>query len=163
LKTSLKVRQRRWNDFCGFIAKRARKNFEWNLTQRGFTGRLEFDHSKKRLVPYVQPSDETRASKGHDRDPKSLSGGEKSYSTISLLLALWEAMGCPIRCLDEYDVFMDAANRAITTRMIVECASHTSGVQHILISPQNLPYVHNNPNCRILKLNDPERNGGINN
>jgi hypothetical protein len=30
---------------------------------------------------------------------KSLSGGEKSFATICLLLALWEAIGCPIRCL----------------------------------------------------------------
>jgi structural maintenance of chromosomes protein 6 len=32
---------------------------------------------------------------------KSLSGGEKSFSTICMLLALWDAMGSKIRCLDE--------------------------------------------------------------
>lgn len=46
----------------------------------------------------VQP-DETQLSRG--RQTKTLSGGEKSFSTICLLLALWEAMGAPIRCLDE--------------------------------------------------------------
>lgn len=35
------------------------------------------------------------------RGAKTLSGGEKSFSQICLLLALWEAMGSPIRCLDE--------------------------------------------------------------
>ena len=39
-------------------------------------------------------------------DIKSLSGGEKSYSTICLLLALWDAMDVPFRALDEFDVFM---------------------------------------------------------
>jgi len=34
-----------------------------------------------------------------EKDPKALSGGEKSFSTICLLLALWESIGCPIRCL----------------------------------------------------------------
>ena len=35
------------------------------------------------------------------RGAKTLSGGEKSFSQICLLLSLWEAMGSPIRCLDE--------------------------------------------------------------
>lgn len=43
--------------------------------------------------------DETRTGKG--RETKTLSGGEKSFSTICLLLSLWDAMGAPIRCLDE--------------------------------------------------------------
>jgi chromosome segregation ATPase len=41
-----------------------------------------------------------------EKDPKSLSGGEKSYSTICLLLSLWASMRNPFRALDEFDVFM---------------------------------------------------------
>jgi structural maintenance of chromosomes protein 6 len=38
-----------------------------------------------------------------DKDPRSLSGGEKSFSTICLLLAMWEAIGSPLRCLGTSD------------------------------------------------------------
>jgi chromosome segregation ATPase len=70
-------------------------------------------------------------------DPKSLSGGEKSYATICLLLALWEAMASPFRALDEFDVFMDAANRHLAMKLMVDHArtSHHRS-QYILISPQ---------------------------
>jgi chromosome segregation ATPase len=61
-----------------------------------------------------------QSSKG--RNTKTLSGGEKSFSSICLLLALWEAMGSPLRCLDEFDVFMDNVNRDVSTKMIVSCS-----------------------------------------
>ena len=48
-----------------------------------------------------------RASKkAKEKDPKALSGGEKSFSTVCLLLALWDSMATPFRALDEFDVFM---------------------------------------------------------
>ena len=45
------------------------------------------------------------------RDIKTLSGGEKSFCTVSLVLSLWEDMYPPFRILDEFDVFMDSINR----------------------------------------------------
>ena len=68
-----------------------------------------FDHAAGTLVLKVQ-TDEAAAMAGtqREKDTKSLSGGEKSYAQMCLLLALWESIGSPIRCLDEFDVFMDA-------------------------------------------------------
>ena len=56
------------------------------------------------------------------RDMKTLSGGEKSYSTISLVLALWSQIQPPFRILDEFDVFMDSINRRIALDQIINYA-----------------------------------------
>jgi len=55
-------------------------------------------------VCQVQPV-QTEKGEGN-KDLKSLSGGERSFSTICFILALWNAMESPFRCLDEFDVFM---------------------------------------------------------
>ena len=82
----------------------------------------------------MQP-DETQRDR-HGRQTKTLSGGEKSFSQICLLLSLWEAIGAPIRCLDELysqpsldwkgsklnmcsDVFMDSVNREASMKLLV--------------------------------------------
>jgi chromosome segregation ATPase len=53
---------------------------------------------------------------------KSLSGGERSFATVSLLLSLWDTSTSPLRCLDEWDVFLDHVNRNIAAKMLVGTA-----------------------------------------
>jgi len=42
---------------------------------------------------------------------RNLSGGERSYTTVALVLAVWDKLLIPFYMLDEFDVFMDMANR----------------------------------------------------
>lgn len=89
----------RWADFRDQISSRAKLQFLFHLANRGYTGKLTFDHDKNNLYVRVQ-TDEGK--KKLTKDSKSLSGGEKTFSTICLLLTMWEAVGCPLRCLDEF-------------------------------------------------------------
>ncbi|KAL8874123.1 MAG: hypothetical protein Q9174_000493 [Haloplaca sp. 1 TL-2023] len=116
LKMTLVHRKERWKVFQRAITARARVQFMWMLSERSFRGRLLANHKEKKLDLNVEP-DPTKVGKG--REAKTLSGGEKSFSTICLLLSLWDAMGAPVRCLDEFDVFMDSVNREVSMRKMV--------------------------------------------
>lgn len=117
MKNALNKRLAKWRMFQRFISSASRANFMYLLSERDFRGRLLLDHENHTLEVQVEP-DKTRKNAAA-RNTKTLSGGEKSFSSICLLLAIWEAMGSPIRCLDEFDVFMDNVNRAISTNMLV--------------------------------------------
>jgi chromosome segregation ATPase len=129
LKASMELRAHRWDNFRRYIALRAKANFLMFTSLRGYEGRLKFSHQKKRLDISVKTDEATQAAR---KDAKSLSGGEKSFSTVAFLLTLWESVNCPIRGLDEFDVFQDSVNRETSIRMLVETAMSTNEKQHIL-------------------------------
>lgn len=113
-------RMEKWEAFRAYISLAAKSYFGYYLHLRGDDGSLRFNHQLKRLEIRVATGDQF--SKGsRQTDSRSLSGGEKSFSQISLLLSLWQSISSPLICLDEFDVFMDAVNRKQTMSMIVSC------------------------------------------
>ena len=94
----------RWHEFRKHIALRTKLMFQYLLSTRAYYGKVLFEHDKQKLEIRVQTDDQA-ATQGLNKDAKSLSGGEKSFSTICLLLALWQAIGCPIRCLGTCSAF----------------------------------------------------------
>lgn len=149
---ALKQRVAQWYQYRSFIAMRAKFMFIRSLEHRGYNGQLKFNHSENKLALLVQ----TKESKV-TRDTKQLSGGERSFSTVCFLLALWEATECPFRALDEYDVFMDAVNRRISTSMIIDAANLAKNRQFILISPQDMSGVKLSSDVTVVRLEPPER------
>jgi chromosome segregation ATPase len=65
-------------------------------------GSIVIDHQEGTLKVKVSPSKEHKSV----ADIMSLSGGERSFSTVSFIMALWEAVYPPFCFLDEFDVFM---------------------------------------------------------
>ncbi|EGG00381.1 uncharacterized protein MELLADRAFT_93316 [Melampsora larici-populina 98AG31] len=156
LKHALQLRKNKWLQFRCHISVRARMKFINHLNNRGYTGKLNFDHNHQRLEVHVDThSDELRQAKL--RDPRGLSGGERSFSTISLLLTLWDAVNCPIRCLDEFDVFMDMQHRKVAVDMMINSAKEAHEVQYIFITPQDLRSTAFGPETKIVRMLDPIR------
>ncbi|KAF6748514.1 hypothetical protein DFP72DRAFT_916170 [Ephemerocybe angulata] len=161
LKRAIITRLRRWVEFRSHIALRTKINFGYHLSNRGYFGKVDFNHTEQTLQLKVQTDDQANKGSG-EKDPKSLSGGEKSFSTICLLLSLWDAISCPLRCLDEFDVFMDAVNRRISMKMMIETATENSNKQYILITPQDMTNVHIGDNVKVSRMDDPQRGAGLN-
>ncbi|KAI1204161.1 P-loop containing nucleoside triphosphate hydrolase protein [Annulohypoxylon truncatum] len=156
LKKALMDRLRKWRTFQRLISAHARCNFNYLLSERGFRGELFLDHKAKRLQVQVEPDETRKTSSG--RNTKTLSGGEKSFSSICLLLAIWDAMGSPLRCLDEFDVFMDNVNRAISTNMLITTARRSVGKQFILITPNAIEgRAKIDKDVKIIRLTDPRQ------
>jgi structural maintenance of chromosomes protein 6 len=68
-------------------------------------GDLQLDH--KNCILKI----ETIFKGGANEVARNLSGGEGSFTTVALVLAVWNKLLNPFYMLDEFDVFMDMANR----------------------------------------------------
>ncbi|KAF7164957.1 hypothetical protein CNMCM5623_009335 [Aspergillus felis] len=150
LKATLRHRKARWLIFRSHISSRAKAQFTYLLSERSFRGRLLTDHNGKLLDLQAGDVDAGRGA-------KTLSGGEKSFSQVCLLLALWEAMGSPVRCLDEFDVYMDHINRKMAIDMLMLAARRSIGRQFILITPGSRAEITLAPDVRVKELAEPER------
>ncbi|KZV95368.1 P-loop containing nucleoside triphosphate hydrolase protein [Exidia glandulosa HHB12029] len=153
-EAALDERRDKWCMFRMYMSLRCKMQFSYHLSCRAYYGKVSLKHSKRELTLEVRTEDQASTSM---KDTKALSGGEKSFSTICFLLSLWDCIGCPVRCLDEFDVFMDAVNRKVTMRMIMEAANEAHRKQYILISPQALNGVKLLPSVKVLRMSDPDR------
>eukprot|EP00775_Hariotina_reticulata_P005405 gene5405-5638_t len=75
------------------------------------------------------------------KDLKQLSGGERSFTTVSFVLALGEYTESPFRAMDEFDVFMDPIQRRCAIQTLLEFALEKGHLQFVLLTPQDLQVV----------------------
>ncbi|GLI58594.1 hypothetical protein VaNZ11_000322, partial [Volvox africanus] len=111
------------------------------LRRRDHDGKLEFNHTERTLKLLVRPKGKNNRDVQAVEDLKQLSGGERSFTTVALLLAIGENTESPFRCNDEFDVFMDDVNRRVATETLLEFAMEHSMFQYIFLTPQGIATV----------------------
>ncbi|NXY12956.1 SMC6 protein, partial [Atrichornis clamosus] len=124
-----------YQQFLRSLSMRCKLHFESLLRVRGCAGKIFFDHKNETLSITVQPREEEKAFRS---DLRSLSGGERSFSTVCFILSLWNISESPFRCMDEFDVYMDMVNRRIAIDMILERADFQPYRQFILFTPLSM-------------------------
>ncbi|NXG48593.1 SMC6 protein, partial [Psilopogon haemacephalus] len=143
-----------YKQFLRLLSLRCKIYFEHLLRIRACSGQILFDHKNETLSITVQPREEDKAV---HNDVRSLSGGERSFSTVCFILSLWSVTESPFRCLDEFDVYMDMVNRRIAMDMILKVADSQQHRQFILLTPQSMSSLPSSPRIRIFRMQDPER------
>lgn len=147
-------RYRTYQQFRRYLTLRCKFYFDSLLSQRAYSGKISFDHKNETLSITVQPGEGNKAALS---DMRSLSGGERSFSTVCFVLSLWSIAESPFRCLDEFDVYMDMVNRRISMDMMLTMADSQRFRQFILLTPQNMSSLPSSNLIRILRMQDPER------
>uniref|UniRef100_A0A7N8X274 Structural maintenance of chromosomes protein 6 n=1 Tax=Mastacembelus armatus TaxID=205130 RepID=A0A7N8X274_9TELE len=125
-------RQNRYKILRRSLSVRCKLYFNNFLIKLNCCGSMIFDHNNETLSILVKPPgwDDDGVS-----DMRSLSGGERSFSTVCFMLSLWEITESPFRCLDEFDVYMDMHNRRISLDLLLELSERQHFRQFIFITP----------------------------
>ncbi|XP_075717183.1 structural maintenance of chromosomes protein 6 [Rhinoderma darwinii] len=147
-------RYKTYQQFRRYLTLRCKFYFDSLLSQRAYSGKISFDHKNETLSITVQPGEGNKAALS---DMRSLSGGERSFSTVCFVLSLWSIAESPFRCLDEFDVYMDMVNRRISMDMMLTMADSQRFRQFILLTPQNMSSLPPSNIIRILRMQDPDR------
>ena len=144
LTNDINKRQQLWVEFLTHLKGATATQFDQMLRINNYTGELNFDDVSKTLDLNVHKGERRDARKN---DVKGLSGGERSYTTICLLIALGENLETPFRILDEFDVFLDPQNRKLVMSVLIHTAKQLLHRQFIFIT-----YVISNV-CRVNCIN----------
>ncbi|XP_043997776.1 structural maintenance of chromosomes protein 6 [Gambusia affinis] len=157
LNNIMSDRQNRYKIMRRSLSVRCKLYFNNFLIKMNCCGAMIFDHNNETLSISVKPpgKDKDGAS-----DMRSLSGGERSFSTVCFMLSLWEITESPFRCLDEFDVYMDMHNRRICLDLLLELSERQHLRQFIFITPLNTSNLPKTALIKIHHLRDPEREDG---
>lgn len=143
---NIKLRILKREELKLITADKIRTNFQTLTGKRNYEGDLYFDHEKQKL-------DLTMKVNIKAGDKNTLSGGERSFAAMCLILSIWPFIGCPVKILDEFDVFMDSVNRDTILKELIELFEQ-SGLQIILITPLSMKL----NNVDYIMLKHPNRN-----
>jgi chromosome segregation ATPase len=123
----------------------------------GHMGDLVFDHTHGTLGIKVTLMSDSGTGRTVT-NTRTLSGGEKSFTTLALLLALGQVTQVPFAVFDEIDVYMDDVNRKITLQALFDEAKAQLGRrQYCVLTPNDLTGIKTDDDTQILKMPEPAR------
>lgn len=178
LETSSKSRETAYHMLISYIEKMVNIHFQEFLKHKEFEGYIdikfhessnsnsesEAKRKAKTLDLVIRPHKSLSQSQYKSSqeihsfsNTKSLSGGERSFSTVAFIISLWQVCPSPFRILDEVDVFMDMVTRHITLDSLVEFAATKSNKQFIFLSPLSLQQFNHSQFIKIFQMPEPAR------
>jgi chromosome segregation ATPase len=83
---NLNDRLLKWQTQLKYLEKSVAKNFDAYMQKKAYAGTVKFNHAEKLL--HLETQTDNFDENTQCSDVRQLSGGERSYTTLSLLLAL---------------------------------------------------------------------------
>ncbi|XP_061708220.1 uncharacterized protein LOC133518575 [Cydia pomonella] len=133
------------------IARRVQFDFNAMLSVNGYSGNMNIDFPNAVLEMTCTGRESARRA----ASTASLSGGERSYSTVAFVMALWACVELPFYFLDEFDVFMDNVNRQRVMNILLDHALKNPSRQFVFLTPQDASSVKAGPQISIHVMADP--------
>lgn len=106
LRRAYRRREAKMEEVEAAMEKLINKRFNFYMKKKGNLGRMTIDKDAKKLSLVVQIGGSKKAGSGQAKDLKTLSGGERSFTTVAFTLALGAETDMPFRAMDEFDVFV---------------------------------------------------------
>jgi structural maintenance of chromosomes protein 6 len=116
-----KARRKRFKGLRSHVTKMSSLGFNSMQANFGAAGSLDINHRDRSLKADVV----LREGAEVVNNAGQLSGGERSSTTLALLMSLTTAIDTPFTCMDEFDVFMDERNRRISVKTMMDHAMST--------------------------------------
>ena len=149
MRRGVKARMRQVKDRASEIAKVVSHRFNYYMSKKGHSGRIVVDFKEAKLQLEVKDGEKGKAVK----DMRSMSGGERSYSTLAFNLSLGDTNESPFSAMDEFDVFMDAVNRKVSIDSLLKFARKHVDKQFLFITPQDISAVDASaPDIHIMRM-----------
>lgn len=131
-------------NYIEYVRLKVIESFDLVLILRKIKGKLEINQHEQSMVISMFDNISTSCA----------SGGERTFATVALILALWSNMQLPFYSIDEYDVYMDNVNRLATTQLLMMAIENRKN-QFIFLTPQDISHIKSADNIKIVKLKEP--------
>ncbi|KAK6738326.1 hypothetical protein RB195_020438 [Necator americanus] len=157
LSECIRIRNEKFPIMCHAITMRLKMTFQRLMATRSYHGTLVVDRQKQviniNVATHQKDDSSDSAAKSVVQDLRGLSGGERSFTTACFIMALWEIMEAPFRCMDEFDVFMDMINRRVIMNLLVKLATEQySHNQFIFFTPQGIKELGESEHVQVFEM-----------
>lgn len=143
-KNSVDLSTTALDNYIEYFRLKVIEAFDLMLLLRKIKGKLEINKHEQRMA----------ISMFNNISTSCASGGERTFATVALILALWSNMQLPFYSIDEYDVYMDNVNRLATTQLLMMAIENRKN-QFIFLTPQDISHIKSANNIKIVKLKEP--------
>ncbi|XP_014245802.1 structural maintenance of chromosomes protein 6 [Cimex lectularius] len=133
-----------------YIASSTRQAFKTIIRMRKFVGTLNVDHEEETLAIQLRSDPNSQT----ETVITTLSGGERSFSMVAFIMALWNNMESPFFFMDEFDVFMDEVNRKLIMELLMTHARSRPEKQFVFLTP-HATYEKNVTDIQFFRMDDP--------